>query len=545
MPPDLNPSGVTIIKAPASNTPATPSPRHRHPSSTDDASRGYQTQTTTTFPHRFADRWNHGAGLLTCEQNTPGNATWLPTPHAHGYPAAQGGILFSGGTLRMTPGYTGKALTVAHPQTGATLDIGLLDDDTLDEKTLWSFMGTAGHLEVAVIHDQSGNDNHITQFLPAHRYTLHPTQRLGRALALINDSDNFGPPVRKWMAIPDSLAIPPGGAISGAIVANTKCYNTATAYLTMTGSTGPFGIALAQGYVYGNRRVSLDAGLSRLNGFVAGFGSAAPDAGQSNLYIDGKFAMTSNGGGASYAGGYLGVTAAGRSSSPHEIAGLIIYGTLLHAPAEVQTLVCGLERHFGLLPQLKDNLILDGDSITYGYGCTYNRDYPHQMMPLLAHDFEINNTGYFGHTTAERLADIPKLLSYVHSAKNRNVFVEWSGTNDIDSARFTLAQMQSNMCRIIALAKAAGMKTIAATCLPRASFPKTPAKEEQRLAWNAWLRSGASGADSIADVAADATIGNNDNVTDRNYYLDGAHPTSLGYAFIAPIIAGAINRLVP
>lgn len=523
------------------------SPRHRRPGKSDDFLHGYCIDGGST--NRLADRWNSHDEFYVCGQNAVGNAAWLPVTTAGGYPGSSISakpLLFAGGTLRMVAGYNGPALNVVNPVSGANRDIYYLADDTLDEKTMWSFMGSSGYLQVATIYDNSGTGNHITQLNAANRYLIQPGIRVGNAVALTNDSNTSGAlVVERFMVIPSTLTVAAGGSWAASMVASTRNRNTNVQFMYLSGEKTSYGIRQQHAVVAGCATAGISECFSgRLDGFVCGFG-ASPKGENSYLHMDRAFRNSGNSSNDTITGGFLGKAGPSSQPHPHDIAGMMIYGTNLYSgkTSDVLALQGNLEKHFGLSPQIVDTLILDGDSITYGYGSKNNFNYPRQMMPLLSHDFRIKNTGFFGAQSANRLADQSAIIANEALATgNQNVWVEWIGTNDI-AGGVTLATMQSNLVQIVANAKAAGMRVIVVTCLPRASFP-TSSMETQRQAWNAWLLSGASGADAVADVASDATMGSYTNYASTTYYVDGTHPTSLGYSYIAPIIAAAINSLV-
>lgn len=557
-----NTAGLNVV---TTKTITKVSPRLRGPNQGDDYTNGYTPLNIAAAPEVFADRWNLGNDAWTCEQNLPGFGAWVKNVGALGYPGSSivttGAWLFVGGTLRMVAGYTGPAINVINPVSGANKDIGLLADDTLDEKTLWSFMGSSGYLNVATVYDQTGNAHHITQATAANQYKIVQGMRVGRAVALINDSDTFdtAAPITRFMTVPAGVTVAAGGSISGVSIGNTRGFNIGSTALALTGSDGKsYGTAIASDFVTGdggnNAPPSIaSAGLFPINGFVMGFGCAPTTGGaSSNIYANGKMAFAGNAGGAGWTGGFLGIQAANDQAGPHEIVGIMIYDAILQLTADPQAIIANLEHHFALTPQVKDMLILDGDSITYGYLVAYNQDYPHQIRPLLSHDFQVYNTGFPGNTTTQRVAALPGILKYTNASQNpnvsqtQNVLVEWSGTNDIGLGGTTLATMQSNMTQMVELGKAAGCKVVVCTTLPQSSFTAGSAQETLRESWNTWLRSGASGADAVADVAADPTMGNYANTTGGVFYNpDGTHPTALGVSYIVPIIAKAINSVVP
>lgn len=53
----------------------------------------------------------------------------------------------------------------------------------------------------------------------------------------------------------------------------------------------------------------------------------------------------------------------------------------------------------------------------------------------------------------------------------------------------------------------------------------------------------ANGVDAIADFAAEATMGPDAAASNTTYYPDGTHPSTAGYALLAPVWAAAVNSL--
>lgn len=66
----------------------------------------------------------------------------------------------------------------------------------------------------------------------------------------------------------------------------------------------------------------------------------------------------------------------------------------------------------------------------------------------------------------------------------------------------------------------------------------TAGKETVRTDVNSWIVAGSSGANAVADVAALSIFS---NTGDATYYLDGAHPTTLGYAGEVSTVNTAID----
>ena len=80
------------------------------------------------------------------------------------------------------------------------------------------------------------------------------------------------------------------------------------------------------------------------------------------------------------------------------------------------------------------------------------------------------------------------------------------------------------------------------TVVPRG---RSAAFYEARNALNADLRAHwRSFADALADVGANRTIGADGAETDATYYRDTVHLTAAGYAIVARVVAGAVERLL-
>ncbi len=112
----------------------------------------------------------------------------------------------------------------------------------------------------------------------------------------------------------------------------------------------------------------------------------------------------------------------------------------------------------------------------------------------------------------------------------------------------TQATWQANITSYISQVKAAGVdKVIFLTILPRDSFGAVnPAFETARQTWNTWVRANAvsTGIDAIADVGADATIGQAGQEDNLTYYVDGTHTTAAGDAIVQGLVIAAINSVV-
>jgi lysophospholipase L1-like esterase len=125
-----------------------------------------------------------------------------------------------------------------------------------------------------------------------------------------------------------------------------------------------------------------------------------------------------------------------------------------------------------------------------------------------------------------------------------DIVVVWEGTNDL-FAGSTPAQAEANLAILCGAFQAQGFQVIVCTVLPR--VPAGSFTEAERLATNVLLNANyLTYADAIADVAADALMGNEHDNEDLTYYTaDQIHPNDAGMLrlvteWIQPAIAGLL-----
>lgn len=189
-------------------------------------------------------------------------------------------------------------------------------------------------------------------------------------------------------------------------------------------------------------------------------------------------------------------------------------------------------------------VVYDGDSLTFGTGSTAGNDYPSQCTALLGSSYTTAlNAGVAGQQSTAAYGDVGSQIDAQYSATVRSIVVLWIGTNDIASGT-AAATTQSNITNYVQWRQNVGFKMIVGTILPRTEFSSTPAMETARQAMNTWIRANSFGADGIADIAADARIGDIGDQNDTTYYdADKVHLNNTGYAIVAGIVRNAIVAL--
>lgn len=196
---------------------------------------------------------------------------------------------------------------------------------------------------------------------------------------------------------------------------------------------------------------------------------------------------------------------------------------------------------------LKANLIFPGDSLTDGQNASAQAsNYPNVCVAALSGNranYGVLNLGIRGQsadqfdTTNYDIQVAPMSITRYP----KNIAVLWLGTNDIKNFAKDENQTYASIKNGWAKLRAKGFKIVAITCLPRndAGFDVT------RLAYNVLIKSDASLYDALADVAADANIGDLADTTNPTYYeAAGVHLTNAGYAIVAGIVGTAVAGLL-
>jgi lysophospholipase L1-like esterase len=525
----------------------------RPPTPHDDLDAGYQPGDFWSLPH--------GPGMWHCADNAKGRAAWQPLKLGASYPVgAIGGAppCAAYGTRRLAASYTGPLMQVVHPKTLAASDIFALPDGDIDRAALIIAMAGANHLRVAILYDQSGHGNDAVQPVPANRPAISPAFPLAASLAVLFDGEGRkNPPVSRFLNLPGTLAWPSGTESSQLAIASFRSWFGHIPHISrLANAAGDGGSAATWGcnggrtyYVSVGQDVSCTLNIPHcprapLTPFVTGYTSTPSTT---RLWLD-NAAITKNAGSApAVKGGSIGVNTNNIGTSL-DLSALLIYDRALTL-AEQATANAALYRCFNLAPQIRDTILAIGDSITEGYGCQLNQNWPRQMVPLLKTPYVVSNAGVFGtHLTGLLPLLTPGYFKQAfHGAERaRKIVLLFMGTNDLNGnkpARLVYEAVKSLVERVHAF----GGKIFVCTILPSGAFPNggepPGAKEAQRLALNSMIRDNDAGADAIVDVASDPVLGSYEN-NNQTYFQDRIHPVSFPtFGMIAAHFAAAINRM--
>lgn len=223
---------------------------------------------------------------------------------------------------------------------------------------------------------------------------------------------------------------------------------------------------------------------------------------------------------------------------------LIIYSRALSAAEQTQVINYLARWDNPLYARL---YVFDGDSQTNGFGLAdpATQSYPAQVMALYNNStFYSGNLGVNSQTTADMTADgVATIDPHYDVRRAKNIVLALCGTNDLYGG----ANAATTYNRIVAYhtaRRAAGYKTVAFTILPRSDGGTPGSFEADRQTVNTNIRNNWAGwADALADVAANATIGDAGDEANPTYYQDLIHLTTAGYAIVAGIAKTAADTI--
>ena len=135
--------------------------------------------------------------------------------------------------------------------------------------------------------------------------------------------------------------------------------------------------------------------------------------------------------------------------------------------AELTALESYFRARYGLPTSYTDNVVCDGDSLTWGYQSTDGFNYPNQLG--LPAGVCVYNEGVGSETLQTMLANAPANIDAVYDGtKARNVVVIWGGTNDLYSGD-TVDNVYGYLQSYCAARSAVGWKVVAVTMMQRSA----------------------------------------------------------------------------
>lgn len=436
------------------------------------------------------------------------------------------------GISKLVAAYAGASVRVVRASDSAQSDIGFVGAN-FDTASALTFQG-ASSLTVTKWYDQSGNGNDLVQATPASQ----PEFWLGAGGPTIT---NFT--VARPLAIPTTLT------------ANRQ--NVSVFMCARTPSEG-VGVGMWEfGDFAGNSDLGLRSYATQFN-MAPVLDGASPNAtaenfGCVNITRMGQMNLVSSAAGITIhrddqvvnfaattsrsmtLGGKLGST----STVPNgrfDLTAFVVYSAALGS-TDYASVATALKTITTTAAVGNYGHICQGDSITFGTGCSNNRTWEADMGDALGPDQLMRNIGIAGSTAQAQAAEWnTKPLRFTVSGATHNMLWYWLGRNDIVGGA-SAATTISYILQCITQARANGVadKIIGTTALPGATGIFTAPQEVQRLLLNAWFRSapldnnGVPCFDAIDDQAADAVIGDIPTLAGNGMNLnqwspDGIHP---------------------
>jgi lysophospholipase L1-like esterase len=186
----------------------------------------------------------------------------------------------------------------------------------------------------------------------------------------------------------------------------------------------------------------------------------------------------------------------------------------------------------GSVPQGEQRVVFYGDSITDFWGRSTGSFFPGK--PYV-------NRGISGQTTPQLLIRFQQDVVHLKPA----VVVVLAGTNDIagNTGQSTPQMIEDNFVSMAAIARQSGIKMVIASILPASRYFWSPAVHpvDEIRAINQWLKDFCSQNNLIYLDYYDSMVDSNGGMRE-GLSSDGVHPTTQGYAVMAPLAERAINQ---
>lgn len=530
----------------------------RRPTNIDDATRGYA----------VGDHWNSSEqvnGRLWYNLGNTTNASqWAlavtpPVPIVDAVTAISAGAapVCAYGVSKIVSGYSGACLQITRASDSTTHDVSFLANGVLNWADGDAFVnGTTGY--VSKLYDQSGNANHATQATSSVAVQWQVTYVNGqRALSFdgttaVAVGANL---LQRYFVLPAGVSVTMTTSTVMWIGKNKSGYSNQGFWQLGTNSSGVY-----QGLVN-----TLTAGTR--NGYQIfrqsnnSLSASAPSVNLDVLMLvntPSSMTLLRNDEAAltfgvvptvsTVTGGYLGAvdwtqTTPNQSyNSIYDFMGFAVWGRSLSSNEQLAAKESSYMQ-FGIVTQRNLNWIVMGDSITWGFLVPGNRNIIYQAEIGLSFKPRIWNFATSGYTLSDMVTMYPYSIAPLYDPTKTNVITIAIGTNDLGAGSATAASLIAVYGPLIATMQAAGFVVGVATVLNASSYTGSTAKNAERLIFNLWMTSGASGANFFIDLASDPTMNNNANVASTTYYFDQLHPTPFGESYLMPYYTAKLEAI--
>lgn len=236
---------------------------------------------------------------------------------------------------------------------------------------------------------------------------------------------------------------------------------------------------------------------------------------------------------------------AGAFSFPAEVAHAE-FNCAYHSPASVAAITDSIAARLKVagvtIQQRSAYLAFEGDSITSAHGATAKKDgfngVAYRALTAISPIAACGGYSVEGSTIAgtNALTGRAAVLDAQISRRSKNILHVLIGTNDLNSG--TVATTFANLKNYCLARRAAGWTVVVGTLLSRNNLDA----KVQEL--NALIRADSTFYSALADFAAEPLLGATGAYANTTYFADGIHPTTAGYALMAPIAQAAITSVL-
>jgi len=188
-------------------------------------------------------------------------------------------------------------------------------------------------------------------------------------------------------------------------------------------------------------------------------------------------------------------------------------------------------------------IVLDGDSRTDGWNCSYR--YPYINLLSLADSCQITKVSDGGNTTDSLIRRAEAVVDplYTDTAKY-NIVVVWAGVNDLAVQNKSDREVYNNLATYCQNRKLAGWSVLVCTEVSMKGVGTNGMCDRERDTLNQWLRRDWNAfADALIDLGGDYRIGSINAYVDTTYFCDGIHLTNRGTEVVAGLISQGINQV--
>jgi lysophospholipase L1-like esterase len=436
------------------------------------------------------------------------------------------------GAIRLLTTYTGPLASFVRASDSATIDIGYSRNNKLDIATLAAW-GAGTTVAVTQWWDQTGGGNHAvqattasqpqwynisingiptlafgaagTEFMVASALASGSTRSFSMLLAGRIQLSNFNHGLidagNSVVMANENLKL----LLNGTSGAQTTNFRTQTSPIVQTFASGSILKVGVNGVFQNMSQVTLNLALPA--GVTLGYYAAVTQA----SHVD--------------------AVCMGMWSSQLSDANAALLHSRLMAILNIPTTV-------------NDQVVLMGDSITYGYTATDLTGWSTLIQPKLNRNSRFATNAVVGQTinTAMITAGPSQVDGWYDPALRNNLTVLFGGTNDIVANGSTGVATLGFANTYCAARRSAGWGTGGSRIAVVTMLPRTT-KESDRITYNQGLVANALGNwDFVFDIASDPNMGQAGQCTNLTYYqADQVHPNDNGYAYLASIMAPMFN----